>query len=714
MLMVKLEKWLNNQLKEKEQFSLSNCVIVTEFVKYSSHGETSDKLQITLQKRKLGGGDVHKVIYPFGNSEDKALSIFDESEVASSLIKAKMILKISPFKIRPPDKAFTLEFGKVAHLLDPTLSSKIFKTLKVNGEYLDDGQLVLYNKADGDKVIEYVTEQLEQSLASSVDQATTTTTSSNIGVKEVAGISNESTTEFSGILDVTNINAEKVLEASQDTSRKYNVLISPKEIVVVGNKENVDNAMTYFQRLCWVSQLTKHGELNISRPRGDDGMILSDVKFVLPGGITVTVRQGDITEENVDVIVNAANGQLQHGSGVARAIADKAGRRIHEEGQWKLKRRQGPLNVTEVLHTAGYNLNGTYVIHAVGPRRNEYKNKDEFVQCLERTFLNCLEYADAELEARSIAIPLISSGIFGGNKVESAQSLLNSILRFVKNGKHRASTIKEIHLVNIDVEATSEIQDVFNKWQQSGKKTEVEECPICLDVLTEPVKTLQCGHMFCSNCIDDELKHRKVCPMCRGNVKVLKGNQTPAKKDEVEECPICFDVLTETVKKQLQCGHKFCRNCIDIALQHRNACPICGIILGVLKGNQPPGRMTVNYSPMKLPGYPRCGSIAIVYNIPTGIQTREHPNPGLYYQGTGRTAYLPDNQEGRHVAGLLQKAFDARLIFTIGTSITSGTQNAVIWNDIHHKTSISGEPYGYPDPTYLSRVREELAAKGIK
>ncbi|XP_071947424.1 uncharacterized protein [Antedon mediterranea] len=629
-----LEKWLNNQLKDEEESSLSQCVIVTNFEKFKSHETTGDKIELTLQVKNRGGGDVLKIIYPFGKCEERALAVFYQPAVASSLIEATKIsnkktghiLKISPFKVGHSEKASIFELGEVAHLLDPTLKTNIFKTLKVNGEYLRDGKLVLYNKADVDKVMEYVTDQLEQSLASYLGTATSASS---------------------------------------------------------------------------------------SRSRGDDGVILSDVKFALPGGIAVTVRQGDITEENVDVIVNAANGQLQHGSGVARAIADKAGRQLHEEGQKKLKRRKRYLYVSEVLHTAGYNLKARYVIHAVGPRRNEYKNEDEFVDCLEKTFLNCLKYA-FDLEITSIAIPLISSGIFGGNKAKCAQSLLNSILLFVKNGKHRASTINKIHLVNIDVEATSEIQDVFKKWQQSGKKTEVEECPICLDVLTEPVKKLQCGHRFCSNCIDDELKHRKVCPMCRGNVKVLKGNKTPAKKDEVEECPICFDVLTETVKKQLQCGHKFCRNCIDIALQHRNACPICGIILGVLKGNQPPGRMTVNYSPMKLPGYPRCGSIVIVYNIPNGIQTREHPNPGRYYQGTGRTAYLPDNQEGRHVAGLLQKAFDARLIFTIGTSITSGTQNAVIWNDIHHKTSMSGEPYGYPDPTYLSRVTAELAAKGIK
>ncbi|EPB70481.1 hypothetical protein ANCCEY_10414, partial [Ancylostoma ceylanicum] len=51
----------------------------------------------------------------------------------------------------------------------------------------------------------------------------------------------------------------------------------------------------------------------------------------------------------------------------------------------------------------------------------------------------------------------------------------------------------------------------------------------------------------------------------------------------------------------------------------------------------------------------------------------------------------------------------------VGDSITTGARNTVVWNNIHHKTSIGGGPlkYGYPDPDYLSRVKEDLAAMGI-
>ena len=89
-----------------------------------------------------------------------------------------------------------------------------------------------------------------------------------------------------------------------------------------------------------------------------------------------------------------------------------------------------------------------------------------------------------------------------------------------------------------------------------------------------------------------------------------------------------------------------------------------------------------------------CGTIIIVYSFPSGIQGRKHPHPGETYSSTSRTAYLPDNREGKEVLALLRRAFDARLVFTVGgTSITSGLRNQITWNGIHHKTNISGGPH---------------------
>uniref|UniRef100_A0A7S1CPA8 RING-type E3 ubiquitin transferase n=1 Tax=Bicosoecida sp. CB-2014 TaxID=1486930 RepID=A0A7S1CPA8_9STRA len=87
-----------------------------------------------------------------------------------------------------------------------------------------------------------------------------------------------------------------------------------------------------------------------------------------------------------------------------------------------------------------------------------------------------------------------------------------------------------------------------------------------------------------------------------------------------------------------------------------------------------------------------------------------------YFKGSSSLLpWLLDNAEGRRVAALLRTAFDRRVSFTIGTSITTGRSDCVIWNGVHHKTSKTGGPqsFGYPDPAYLARVAEELAAKGV-
>ncbi|XP_062354135.1 E3 ubiquitin-protein ligase DTX3L isoform X1 [Cinclus cinclus] len=193
--------------------------------------------------------------------------------------------------------------------------------------------------------------------------------------------------------------------------------------------------------------------------------------------------------------------------------------------------------------------------------------------------------------------------------------------------------------------------------------------------------------------------------------------QTQAKTEEKEEdkCPICMDRITnkETLEK---CKHAFCKTCIDTAMTYKQACPVCNSVCGVLTGNQPEGTMSVKTIPFSLPGYPNCGTIQIDYAMDGGIQTSSHPNPGQHYGPAHRTAYLPDNKEGQEILQLLRRAFNQKLIFTVGQSHTTGAQSAITWNDIHHKTAKEGGPtqFGYPDPSYLKRVRSELKAKGIE
>uniref|UniRef100_A0A8D0GVP1 E3 ubiquitin-protein ligase n=1 Tax=Sphenodon punctatus TaxID=8508 RepID=A0A8D0GVP1_SPHPU len=196
----------------------------------------------------------------------------------------------------------------------------------------------------------------------------------------------------------------------------------------------------------------------------------------------------------------------------------------------------------------------------------------------------------------------------------------------------------------------------------------------------------------------------------------VAGCSRGGEEERDTQCPICLGEI-QNPKTLEKCKHSFCEDCITRALQVKKACPMCGRFYGQLVGNQPEnGRMLVSKdASLLLPGYERYGTIIIQYVFPPGIQGVEHPNPGVRYPGTTRVAYLPDCPEGNKVLALFRKAFDQRLTFTIGTSMTTGRANVITWNDIHHKTNCTGGPqlFGYPDPTYLVRVQEELRAKGI-
>ncbi|XP_057553513.1 E3 ubiquitin-protein ligase DTX3L [Hippopotamus amphibius kiboko] len=184
---------------------------------------------------------------------------------------------------------------------------------------------------------------------------------------------------------------------------------------------------------------------------------------------------------------------------------------------------------------------------------------------------------------------------------------------------------------------------------------------------------------------------------------------------EKDKCTICLNTISD--KKVLpKCKHEFCSPCIKKALSYKPVCPLCQTCYGIQIGNQPKGEMHTTVLKDSLPGYESCGTIEITYVIEEGIQTKEHPNPGRRFSGICRNAYLPDNKEGKEVLDLLHRAFRQRLIFTVGESRVSGASDVVTWNDIHHKTSRCGGPqrYGYPDPDYLKRVKQELKDKGIE
>jgi O-acetyl-ADP-ribose deacetylase (regulator of RNase III) len=134
----------------------------------------------------------------------------------------------------------------------------------------------------------------------------------------------------------------------------------------------------------------------------------------------IELVQGDITELNTDAIVNAANSQLQHGGGVAWAIANKGGPSIQRESD---KLRYCPVG-NAVITTAG-TLKAKYVIHAVGPRMGE---GDEDAK-LKNATLSALKLADKH-KLKSIAFPAISTGIYKFPVDRCADIMLNATMEY--------------------------------------------------------------------------------------------------------------------------------------------------------------------------------------------------------------------------------------------------------------------------------------------
>jgi len=178
--------------------------------------------------------------------------------------------------------------------------------------------------------------------------------------------------------------------------------------------------------------------------------------YIFSSGQELQIAQGDITDETVDAIVNAANSHLYHGAGVAGAIVRRGGPKIQaESNQWV--REHGPVTHAEPAYTHAGNLPCRYVIHAVGPVWGE--NGDE-QEKLEAAIRGSLHLAD-QLAIESIAFPAISTGIFGFPKLCAAEVILFTIRGYFTHNPN--SILKLVRLVLFDQET---LQAFLKAWEQ--------------------------------------------------------------------------------------------------------------------------------------------------------------------------------------------------------------------------------------------------------
>ena len=160
------------------------------------------------------------------------------------------------------------------------------------------------------------------------------------------------------------------------------------------------------------------------------------------GDKAFAVVVGDLLREPVDAIVNAANGQLAHGGGVAAAIARAAGPALEREGD-RLVAEHGPYAVGDaVVTTAGW-LPFKGVIHAIGPQLGAGQEEDRLVQALASAF----RLAD-ERGWTSLAFPAVSSGIFAVPLEVCARAYVRAVREHLASGS--ATSLVTLRLVLLD------------------------------------------------------------------------------------------------------------------------------------------------------------------------------------------------------------------------------------------------------------------------
>lgn len=193
--------------------------------------------------------------------------------------------------------------------------------------------------------------------------------------------------------------------------------------------------------------------------KNDESLVMTIIvdKAKLDNNKILRLVNGDITERNVDVIVNAANSYLKHGGGVAATIVRKGGAIIQEESD---RIGGGFVPVGSAVITSAGKLPCKAVIHTVGPRMGEGDEDNKLLKAVQSTLALA-----AEKEFKSISIPAISSGIFGFPKDKCAKILVQESERFLKHNNTCSIDIIEFCIFD------NETLDCFKNELTNVKKT---------------------------------------------------------------------------------------------------------------------------------------------------------------------------------------------------------------------------------------------------
>ncbi|WP_026923608.1 O-acetyl-ADP-ribose deacetylase [Glycomyces arizonensis] len=167
----------------------------------------------------------------------------------------------------------------------------------------------------------------------------------------------------------------------------------------------------------------------------------------------ISIISGDITEQRVDAIVNAANSSLMGGGGVDGAIHRRGGPAILQEcKQLRASQYANGLPTGKAVATTAGNLPARWVIHTVGPVYSPTEDRSEL---LASSYRESLAVAD-NLGADSIAFPAVSAGVYGWPAVSAARIALETV-------ESAASSIADIRFVLLSPEVLDAFRNVSER-----------------------------------------------------------------------------------------------------------------------------------------------------------------------------------------------------------------------------------------------------------
>lgn len=170
------------------------------------------------------------------------------------------------------------------------------------------------------------------------------------------------------------------------------------------------------------------------------------------GSSEVHTLQGDLTRQNVDVVVNAANGELAHGGGVAAALVAAGGDSIQtESSQWVAD--HGPLAPGQAAVTGAGTLSAKNIVHVVGPKYVEGQDNAALLREAVRAAL----IASEDLRAATVAMPAISAGIYGYPRPDATRVIADAVVEWLRE---KDRTI-EIRLVGFDDSAAEDFNEAL-------------------------------------------------------------------------------------------------------------------------------------------------------------------------------------------------------------------------------------------------------------